>query len=398
MNVCREPSRRVLLAEDDTIVRRSFVRFLRTEGYEVDAVTNGVEACKRLELERFDVVLSDLSMPGMSGIQFLRALRELDTDLPVILVTGEPSVASAAEAVGLGALRYLVKPVEPEALREALSYASHVHQLARLKREAMLYSLDQTVENGGEIEACFERAIDGVYALYQPIVSNADRRVSAHEALVRSIEPTFARPFELLQTAEALDRLRDLGRAIRARVARDLDEMPGTDLVFVNLHPADLRDDTLFGRGDESPLTRHADRIVLEITERSRVDDIDNLDERIRRLRALGFRFAVDDLGAGYAGLTSFLSLQPEIVKIDMSLVRGVEEDRTKQRLLGSLSRLCYGMGIQVVAEGVETAAERARILELGVDLHQGYYYGRPAEAFTRIGEDAALWAEHTPA
>ncbi len=99
--------------------------------------------------------------------------------------------------------------------------------------------------------------------------------------------------------------------------------------------------------------------MVLEITERAALDRIHELQSRVTRLRALGYRIAIDDLGAGYAGLTSFAQLEPEVVKVDMSLVRGIDSSAVKQKLVRSIIALCTELGIQLVAEGIETPAER---------------------------------------
>ncbi|PKN39708.1 MAG: diguanylate phosphodiesterase, partial [Deltaproteobacteria bacterium HGW-Deltaproteobacteria-20] len=90
----------------------------------------------------------------------------------------------------------------------------------------------------------------------------------------------------------------------------------------------------------------------------------------------------VDDLGAGYAGLTSLATLQPEIVKVDMSLIRGIDSDSTRQRLVASITMACQDMGILVVAEGIETVQERDTVVELGCDLLQGYRFARPGRPF----------------
>ena len=102
---------------------------------------------------------------------------------------------------------------------------------------------------------------------------------------------------------------------------------------------------------------------------------------RIARLREMGFRIAVDDLGAGYAGLTSFAQLEPEVVKLDMSLVRNVHSSAVKQKLVRSMTSLCSDMGIAVVAEGIEIIEERDVIIDLGCDLLQGYLYARPTRS-----------------
>jgi len=91
---------------------------------------------------------------------------------------------------------------------------------------------------------------------------------------------------------------------------------------------------------------------------------------------------ALDDLGAGYAGLNNFSLLEPEVVKLDMLLVRDIDTQPKKQKLVQSMVSLCKEMGALVVAEGIETAAEAATVVSLGCDLLQGYYFARPAKPF----------------
>jgi EAL domain-containing protein (putative c-di-GMP-specific phosphodiesterase class I) len=102
----------------------------------------------------------------------------------------------------------------------------------------------------------------------------------------------------------------------------------------------------------------------------------------VTRLRTLGYRIAIDDLGAGYAGLTSFAQLEPEVVKVDMSLVRGIDGSPMKQKLVRSIISLCTELGIQLVAEGIETPGERDSLISLGGDLCQGYLFARPGRGF----------------
>ena len=96
-------------------------------------------------------------------------------------------------------------------------------------------------------------------------------------------------------------------------------------------------------------------------------------------LRKLGYRIAVDDLGAGYAALGALATLEPEIVKLDMSLVRDLDRHPTKRRVVGAIATLCRELGSRVVAEGVETAGASSRVVtEVGIDLFQGYLLARP--------------------
>jgi EAL domain-containing protein (putative c-di-GMP-specific phosphodiesterase class I) len=100
--------------------------------------------------------------------------------------------------------------------------------------------------------------------------------------------------------------------------------------------------------------------------------------QRVAALRSLGYRIAIDDLGAGYAGLTSFAHLEPDVVKVDRSLVQDIGSDRTKQKLLSSLAQLCGQLDMSVICEGIETSEERDTLLTLDCDLLQGYLFARP--------------------
>jgi EAL domain-containing protein (putative c-di-GMP-specific phosphodiesterase class I) len=131
-----------------------------------------------------------------------------------------------------------------------------------------------------------------------------------------------------------------------------------------------------------SPLSAFADHIVLEITERASLDGVKDARAKIAELRRMGFRIAIDDLGAGYAGLTSFATLEPEFVKLDMSLVRDVDKNPTKEKLIRSMTSLCKELGMMVVAEGVETPSERDLLVTLGCDLLQGYLLAKPGKPF----------------
>ena len=115
------------------------------------------------------------------------------------------------------------------------------------------------------------------------------------------------------------------------------------------------------------------------MTERAGLDDIPELGDRLRRLRGLGFRVAIDDLGEGYAGLTSLARVAPEFVKLDMSLVRGIDASPAQQKIVASTVQLCRALGSDIIAEGVETVAERDALVTSGSICCQGYLIARPA-------------------
>jgi len=375
----------ILVVDDEDALCRAYARTLEELGFEVVRAGTGTEALALLESRSFDTIVSDISMPSMTGIELLRAVRQHDRDVPVILVTGNPSVDSATQAVEYGALRYLVKPIGKGVLAEAVERAVKLQRVARLKREAAEY-LGNEEKTGGDradLEVSLTRGLETLWMAYQPIVDPGTRSISAYETLVRTREPTLPNPGVLFSVAERLGRVHDVGRAIRRNVAATLAQQPVPTDIFINLHSADLSDESLFAA--DSPLAPFAHRIVLEITERVALGHASDVPERIRRLRTLGFRIAIDDLGAGYAGLSYFALLSPDVVKLDMSLVRNLNDSAIKQKLVGSMTALCRELGMRVVAEGVETAAERDTLTSLGADLLQGYFYAKPGPAYPNV-------------
>lgn len=374
---------RVLLIDDDPGVIRGYEKALGRHGAILTTATNGREATDRVKEGAFDVIVSDVSMPQMTGIEFLKAVRAHDLDVPVILITGDPSVESAARAVEYGAFRYLSKPILPSQLWEVVLHASRMHALARLKRQALELPGRPTrgIADRAALEVRFSWARGLMWMAFQPIVSFGERRVIGYEALLRSEEPLMRNPAEMLDAAERLGLLRDLGRSIRAKVASAADAPEAAHAkIFLNLHAEDLEDEELYD--DESPVSKIAHRVVLEITERASLHGIVDVKARIRRLKERGFQIALDDLGAGYAGLTSFAQIEPDVAKLDMSLVRGIDGDSRLQSIVRSMKTLCDDLGVVVVSEGVETAGERDTLVALGCDLFQGYLFGRPGRGF----------------
>ena len=375
----------ILLVDDEQSIARAYARTLGAAGFSVETAGDGRAAAAAARDRDFDVIVSDITMPEMNGLELLRAVREHDLDVPVVLMTGGPAVDSAVRAMEYGALRYLIKPIDPGELEEVVARAVRLHQMAKIKREALeMFRLEgKHLGDRAGLEARLANAISTMWVAYQPIVSWSRRTAFAYEALVRNEEPTLRSPPDLFEAAERLGRLQDLGRMIRDRVAQTLDENPIEGLLFVNLHAMELDDDSIMM--PDAPLSRHAHRVVLEITERAPLERIRDVTGRVAQLRALGNRIAVDDLGAGYAGLTSFAHLEPEVVKVDMSLVRDIDTSPMKQKLFGSIASLCRDLNIEMIAEGIETEDERDALVRLGGDLCQGYLFARPDKPWAPI-------------
>ncbi len=376
-----QPQAHVLIVDDEPALITAYARALTAAGFSVTKTHDGRDAVAQLTQQRFDAIVSDIAMPELDGIGLLREVRGRDLDVPVVLVTGSPSMATAMQAIEFGALKYLQKPVELKQLVAVVEQAVSLGRLARIKREAMehLGAMDKQLGDRASLEVGFQRALDGLWMAYQPIVRYSHKRTIAFEALLRSSETTLPHPGAIIDAAERLDRLTDLGRAVRRSVATTVEKSPIPE-VFVNLHPRDLADDELYS--PSAPLSRIAHKVVLEITERVSLEEIKDLQSRVAQLRQMGFRLAIDDIGAGYAGLTSIAQLEPEVMKIDMALVRDIDVDSTKQKLVDALQRLCEDMDVMVIAEGVETKPERDTLVRLGCDALQGYLFAKPDHPF----------------
>lgn len=377
---------RVLVVDDDPAVLRACTRVLAGEGWVVTVADNGRAAIEALEATQlpFDCVLSDVNMPELDGFGLVQAVRRHDDDVPVLLMTGDPSLDGAVRAIDYGAVSYITKPfASTEALAAAVARAARRHGVARMRRRAESYQRALYGESPDRdalgLEQRFLRGLDQSWMAFQPIIDLSAKRIFAYEALLRTEEESMRRTDIFIATAERLDKIHQLGRTVRAAVARAAVDAPPDALLFVNVHGLELTDEELFSA--ELALAPLAQRVVLEITERTGLDPAAG-PTRVAMLRKLGYRIAVDDLGAGYAALGALATLEPDVVKLDMSLVRDIDRHPVKQRVVASIANLCRELGSRVVAEGVETESESRACIDAGVDLLQGYLYAKPTRGF----------------
>jgi EAL domain-containing protein (putative c-di-GMP-specific phosphodiesterase class I) len=369
----------VLVVDDDNDVRFVVADTLRQAGFKVEEAETGEIALAKLVPGGAEAVISDISMPGLTGVEMLRMIRARDLDVPVVLLTGRPSLETAIEAVEGGALRYLRKPAATAEIIETMDQAVRLGRLARWRRDALALTRpsSQFIGDRATMELAFDEALSGLWLAAQPIVGARDGRIFGVELLARSVSTRFTSVTMLVEAAEKLGKVIGFGRQVR-RIAADA-EVSKDQAVFINLHSLELDDEELYS--EKNPLRGIGSRVVFEITERHSIDQVKNLKEKVALLRELGFWIAVDDMGAGYAGLNSFAALRPDIVKLDMAIVRGIDSDPYRRTLVRSMTAMCRDFGIPLVAEGVETEAEKAVLVDLGCDFLQGFLCGRPKPA-----------------
>jgi EAL domain-containing protein (putative c-di-GMP-specific phosphodiesterase class I) len=234
---------------------------------------------------------------------------------------------------------------------------------------------------GGELAAveAVLAAPQAVVPVFQPVVSLATGQVAGYEALARFPHPPARRPDEWFAVAQLVG----FGPDLEARAVRAAIEPPGrpagTFLSFNMSASALMSDEAL------AALPHDLSDIVIEITENERVGDDERLPERLEPLRRRGARIAVDDAGAGYSGFQQVMRIQPDIIKLDRSLVANVDSDPAKAALIDSFVRFARRTGACVCAEGIETPEELRVLADLDVTYGQGFGLARPAAPWAPV-------------
>lgn len=221
---------------------------------------------------------------------------------------------------------------------------------------------------------------------FQPIVDAVAHSVVSQEALIRGANKESAGQVLEQVCAEDLHRFDQQARVQAILLATGL----GLDSCLnLNFLPRSLEDSpqsilSVLETARQTGLP--AERVVLEVTEGEVIEDQAHFAERINEYRATGLKVAIDDFGAGYSGLNLLVEFQPDQIKLDMKLVRDIERHGPRQAIVRAMTQACFDLGIDVIAEGVETVDEFAWLANEGIRLFQGYLFAKPAfESFSSI-------------
>jgi diguanylate cyclase (GGDEF)-like protein len=221
-----------------------------------------------------------------------------------------------------------------------------------------------------------------VSAHYQPILDFRTDTILGWEALARGPEgSTFRSPVMLFQTAEELGRLFALEKLCREAAISNVGELKDGQKLFLNIHPKTMADPD-FSPGQTLELMEKynltPDNIVFEITEQHSVQDFDLFYRTLAHYRSQGFQIAVDDAGAGYAGLTLIAELQPDYIKLDKSLIDDIHKDPVKRALVETTATFADKIGSRIIGEGIESRDQAVCLKDIGVHCGQGYFLAHP--------------------
>lgn len=228
---------------------------------------------------------------------------------------------------------------------------------------------------------------------YQPIVDVKRMTVFAHEALVRG--PNGEGATSVLAQVNDHNRYR-FDQACRVKAIKGARELEIREHISINFLPNAIYKPELCIRTTLEAARVHGfplDRIIFEVTEGERIEDGPWFAEILREYKRCGFKTAIDDFGAGFAGMKLLADFQPDLIKIDMDLIRDVDSNKPRQAIVRSLVALCQDMQIRVIAEGIETPAERDFLQDVGIHLMQGYFFAKPAFRATASVDPAAYGA-----
>lgn len=213
---------------------------------------------------------------------------------------------------------------------------------------------------------------------FQPIVNTTTKMIFAHEALVRGLnQETAGQIFEYINSTNRYQ----FDQSCRTKAIKLAADLGMQSFLSINFLPNAIYRPELCIRTTLDAAETFGfpvDKIIFEITEGEKIEDKTHVREIVEYYKAKGFKTAIDDFGAGYAGLNLLAEIQTDIIKLDMALIRHIDHDRIRQAIVKGIIQVCRELSITIIAEGIETQDELKALQDFGIELFQGYYFAKP--------------------
>ena len=390
--------KKILVIEDEQVIRENILKLLKAEGYDVTGAENGAQGLNAALSNLPDVILCDVMMPQLDGYGVLVALRShpVTATVPFVFLTGKADRSQVRQGMELGADDYLTKPFTKAELVGAIS--------SRLKKQAALAQQQYDLRSS-QSSALLQEAADRLEQIktslcgalkreefqvyYQPQVNLQTGKIMSAEALVRWLHPEkgLISPAEFIPDAEETGFIVQLGEWVLQTACRQMQfwQNAGFSLeqVAVNLSPRQFHQPDLSSRVAQilAEIGLAPTSLELELTESMMVEDAESAIATLQQLKNLGVSISIDDFGTGYSSL-SYLTQYPfDVLKIDRCFISSITDGCTNAAIVKAIIEMAHSLCLEVIAEGVETEAERDFLWRYECDTMQGYLFSPPVSA-----------------
>lgn len=376
---------RVLVAEDEPQVREVLEALIATDP-QLTFVGAAEEAEAAIELaanQQPDVALVDVRMPGGGGVRAAREIVRRSPPTKVIAVSAFEDAETILSMLHAGARFYVSKTDPTDQILEAIHRAVDDGEQPKNEIERIVRAFDDWMDRRGDRPSLDELRKGRVDEVLRPgnmqirferVADLSSGAVVGEEAIPVFLGNANRSAVELFADAQAVDMLTRLELTFVRAAVDALEGVPDDRWMSLSISLATAGSAELLDLLSAVP----PDRIVLQLTELEPVDDRERLDRSISRWRASGVRIAIDDVGPGIGSLRDLVRIRPDFVRLDTSVVRGVEDDLSRQRLVRALVSIADGLGCTVIAKGADTAAAVETLVRLGSQLAQGSAVAEP--------------------
>ena len=392
---------RILLLDDEPFILKLHAHMLKEMGFlSIRAFEDGAAALADIDSGHApDLILLDLSMPGMDGIEFIRHLVKRSYAGRLILVSGEDdrlllTAERLVKAHGIDILGQLAKPVKPATLRRVLEEWERRTTFTP-RGVGRIYTAEEVKT------AIFN---DEIINHYQPKVSVTTGEIVGVESLARWRHPGdgLISPTRFIAIAEQTGAIDEMTRRVFTLALMDMKDLERTGLhlpVAINLAVTTLKSVDLadFASEETSRLSISPANVMLEVTESQVITDQRGPLDVLARLRLMRFKLSIDDFGTGYSSLAQLQNIPFDELKIDQTFVHRASTDATARAMYDASLSLAKRLGIKTVAEGVEDKADWDLVQSTECDAAQGYFIARPMPASALPGWMEG-WRERTRA
>jgi EAL domain-containing protein (putative c-di-GMP-specific phosphodiesterase class I)/DNA-binding NarL/FixJ family response regulator len=376
----------VLIVDDNQVNIDLLRTLLSIEGmHRLAAETDPRRVAALLPTINPDLVLLDLHMPHLHGHEVLAQITRFAAGsyLPVLVLTADIASHARDHAFESGARDFLSKPLDVNEVVLRIANLLETRQLYGALRSTVGVP-DSPEPMGSSTRSRIETVLKDkmITPVFQPVIDLNTAKPVGHEALARFPEAHERGPAGWFADAFQVGLGVELEALAISQALPFLDTTSPETFLALNMSPASI----LHLRSKDICSRPLCSRIVIELTEHVPIENYSALHDALQEMRYYGARLAADDLGSGYAGFRHLIGLEPDIIKLDISLVSGIQHSRGARALAAALVAFAADMGAIVIAEGVEEALELEELQEIGVPWAQGYYLGRPQSAGRLVG------------